>query len=141
MSIQDEQIDELNATVKCKLAPSKIHGVGVFAIMDIPKGQRVHCRPDQAGRIWYNVPYGSLSKLLPEIKELVLERWPSIVNGSNFTSPNDCWPICWMNHADTPNYEMHTDTALIDIKKGEEITEDYRKMINYGKVYPWLVRE
>lgn len=31
----------LNKTVWCKLGPSKIHGVGVFAIRDILKGQKL----------------------------------------------------------------------------------------------------
>ena len=34
MSKQDEQVITLNSTVKTTLAPSKIHGVGVFALYD-----------------------------------------------------------------------------------------------------------
>lgn len=138
MTEQERQITELNSTIKCKLAPSKIHGIGVFAIRDIQAGERVYARPDGMAHHWYSVPYGSLGKLFPEVREVVLTQWPSIVNGSHFTSPNDVWPILFMNHQDDPNYEVKTDCAIKDIKKGEEITENYRLMLNYEKIYPWL---
>ena len=138
MTGQELQILELNSTVKCKIAPSKIHGVGVFAIMDIPKGQKAYCIPTFRPK-WYSLPYGSLNKLFPEIKELVLERWPSIINGSHFLSPNDMVAlITFMNHSDTPNYNVYTDTAIKDIKKGEEVLEDYRLMDNADKIYSFL---
>lgn len=142
MNEQERQIYELNATVKCKLAPSKIHGIGVFAIRDIQKGERLYVRPDASQspelRVWYKVPFGSFGKLFPEVRELILDRWPSVVNGGLFTSPNEQWPVLWMNHSDDPNYESKTDSALRDIRKGEEITEDYRTMDNWEKVFPWL---
>ena len=144
MSRQDEEIIELNSQIKVTIAPSPIHGVGIFAIMDIQKGQKMYCKPEAKyadRRQWYHIPYGSLNKLFPEVRELVLRRWPSIINGSHFTSPNDCWPILWMNHSSDPekvNYDPKTDTALADIKKGEEVFEDYRIMLNWEKVFPWI---
>ena len=36
-----QQIDDLNKTVFCRLGPSKIHGIGVIAIRDIPEGTRI----------------------------------------------------------------------------------------------------
>ena len=118
---QDEEINELNSTVKVRLAPSKTHGIGVFALVDLKKGDKLHCFPEwyKKGLKWYSVPYGSLSKLFPEIRQLVLERWPSIINGSHFLSPNDMsWLITFMNHSNDPNYDSRTDTATKDIKKG-----------------------
>src|SRR5574341_1500966 len=98
MSKQEDEIIELNTTVKCKLASSSIHGIGVFAMRDIKKGDKLNCMPNFPPR-WYSVPFGSLSKLLPEIKELILQRWPSIVNGSMFVSPNDMgWLCTFINH-------------------------------------------
>lgn len=135
---QDEQIDFLNSSVKAKLAPSKIHGIGVFALQDIRKNEKANCVPLKDFH-WFTIPYGSMSKLFPEIRELCLTRWPSIVNGSHFLSPNDIvWLITFMNHSAEPNYDIDTDSALRDIKKGEEITENYMLMTNYDKVYPWL---
>ena len=71
----EEQIDRLNEFVKARLAPSKIAGVGVFAIRDISKGQKMWF--DVFAQI-YPLPYSHFSKLFPEVRELLLERWPGI---------------------------------------------------------------
>ena len=136
---KEQQIAELNTEVRCTLAPSQIHGVGVFSIRDIKRGERLYCLPNLAPK-FYNIPFGSLSKLFPEIKELVLARWASVVNGSIFQSPNsDAGLLFFVNHSDEDyNYDVVSDTALRDIKKGEEILEDYKVMTNWEKVYDWI---
>ena len=136
---KEMQIAELNSEVKCKLAVSDVHGVGVRAIFDIKKGERCYCRPNMIPR-FYNIPFGSLSKLFPEVKELVLQRWASVVNGSIFCSPNDdAHLLMFINHSCDPekiNYDVVTDTSLRDIACGEELLEDYRMMDNWEKVRP-----
>ena len=133
---QEQQIAELNSEVRCRLGQSKIHGVGVIAVRDIKWGERCYCRPNMIPR-FYNIPFGSLSKLFPEVKELVLQRWASVVNGSIFCSPNDdAHLLMFINHSTDPNYDVVSDTALKDIKKGEELFEDYRAMDNWEKVRP-----
>ena len=133
---QTAQIAELNSEVRCKLGASPIHGVGVFAIFDIRQGERCYCRPNMIPR-FYNIPFGSLSKLFPEVKELVLQRWASVVNGSIFCNPNDdAHLLMFINHSTNPNYDVVSDTAFKDIKKGEELYEDYRAMTNWEKVRP-----
>lgn len=135
MSGQQEQIDILNMTVKASLAPSDIHGVGVFAIRDILKGERLYV--DSLAKV-YTVPYSSLGKLFPEIKDIILERWPSIINGSKFIAP-DARLLSFMNHGGKDcNYNQVDDTAKCDISSGDEITEDYTLMPNWQKIYPWL---
>ena len=135
-SSRDEQINELNSTVQCRLFASKIHGVGVQAIFDIRQGDKCYCRPNMIPR-FYNIPYGSLSKLFPEIKELVLQRWASVVNGSIFCSPNDdAHLLMFINHSTKPNYDVVSDMALRDISAGEELYEDYRAMDNWAQVRP-----
>ena len=131
---QDQQIDRLNTILKVTLAPSKIHGVGVFAIRDILQGERLYL--DQYPQP-FNVPYSSFGKLFPEVRQLILEHWPSVVNGQLFAQP-DTRHLCYMNHSLHPNYSRLTDTAREDIKCGEEITEDYWSMENAEKVFPWL---
>ena len=135
---RDQQIQELNSTVKCKLGVSKVHGVGVIAIYRIAKGERCYVTPNIQPK-FYDIPYGSLGKLFPEIRELVLARWASIVNGSVFQSPNDdqCL-LMFMNHNSEPNYDVVSDTALKNIKQGEELLEDYRAMTNWQLAYPDL---
>ena len=115
--------DYLNQTVWAKLAPSKIHGVGVFAIRDIPKGQKIFARCDPNTQA---IKLDSFDRLLPEIAELIDQRWFLARKGETFQSPNnDARLISFMNHSDTPNYDKYNDVVLVDIKKGIEITENY----------------
>lgn len=135
---QKDQLNELNNEIRCTLKSSPIHGIGVFALRYIRKGERCFCTPRMIPR-FYTIPFGSLNKLFPEIKELVLRRWASIVNGSIFCSSNDdAHLLMFMNHSKDPNYDVVTDTALRDIKEGEEILEDYTVMDNWAKAYPDL---
>ena len=61
-----------------------------------------------------------------------------VVVGEPFLSPNhDAIMICFMNHGN-PNYDPHTDTALADIKAGEEVLEDYRIAKGWEVAYPWI---
>ena len=140
---QEEQINYLNSTVKVKIGQSKIHGVGIIAIMDIKKGSKLYCFPEfyKRGLRWFTVPYGSRNKFFPEVRDLILERWPSIINGSHFLSPNDMvWLITFMNHGEGEdvNYDVATDTAIKDISCGEEVLENYKRMENWEKVFPFI---
>ena len=139
MTRQDEEIAELNATIKTRIGVSPIHGVGVIAIQDIRKGEQCHCLPTKNDARWYKIPWGSLGKLFPEVRQLIIDQWPSIYNGSMFISPNNTTlRILYMNHSDDPNWDKKTDTALRDIAKGEELTETYKDMDNWEKAFPWL---
>ena len=129
-----EQAAWLNSVVKLHLGASKVHGVGVFALRSIAKGQKLH---GDAYPQPYNLVYSSFGKLFPEVRDLLLERWPNVVNGSSFAYPDTAFQ-CYMNHSDTPNYDANTDLALEDIGAGEEIFEDYRLIRGWEKVYPWL---
>ena len=138
----DEQVTELMRTVKCRLGPSKVHGVGVVTLRDIKKGEQLYCANRMKPTL-YTVTFAELKQGLkdthPEILALILDRWPRTVNGEAFISPNyDARLTCFMNHSDTPNYDPVADLALADIPKGEEVFEDYRQLPNYQEAFPWL---
>ena len=135
MSEQLRQIDELNSRVKVRVAPSKIHGVGIFALRDISKGEKLY---GDHFPVMYNIPYSSFGKLLPEVKEFLLERWPQVINGSLFAYP-DTHLQAFCNHSFKNNYDGKADIALKDIPAGVEITEDYRDIQGWAQLYPWLV--
>ena len=59
----DQQIQELNETIKCTIRPSPIAGVGVFALQDIKKGERLNLIPQETRR-WYSLKYEDLDKLI-----------------------------------------------------------------------------
>jgi SET domain-containing protein len=116
----------LNNTVWCRLAPSPIHGVGVVAIRDISKGQILYTFDHH---MVFDVDEEDFMKILPEIRALILDK---IINAEGatryrFFSPNDEQIIqSFMNHSSDANSDGHI--ALRDIKKGEEITEDYNRL-------------
>lgn len=133
------QIEYLNKTVKCRLGVSNIHGIGVFAIRDILQGEELHIQDQHSDFEIFTVPYSKFNELLPEVAELILNHWPAIRNGSFFKAPNqETNFLSYMNHSRNANYQLETDTAIKNISKDEEITNDYRKMLNAFKIFNFL---
>lgn len=136
----EDQIKKLNEIVNVRLAPSKTHGVGLFAIRDIEVGKRLW------GNVYpqfFDLPYSEFDKLLPEVKQLILERWPgvasnmSVLGGARFAYP-DTLLQAYINHCDSPNYNPDLDLTLRDIKKGEEILENYKLIDGWEVANSWL---
>lgn len=122
--------EELNESVWCTIGVSKIHGVGVIAIRDIKQGQRLNLTGGN-GR-WIRT---DLEKVVPEVRKLICQRWPIEKDGYPYLSPNDdALLISFVNHSDTPCYNNNTDTAIRDIKKGEEITSNYGEYKEITKI-------
>lgn len=132
--MNDLQEIELNSTVKTKIGVSKIHGVGLMALLSLEKGEKLYA--DNIPRV-YTLPYSSFGKLFPEIKELLLGQFPQIVNGSHFAYPTTRLQA-YVNHSNEPNYDAVNDVMLKDVRAGEEITENYKLIKNYKKVFKWL---
>jgi len=130
----EHQITRLNERVRTRIAPSKIAGVGVFAIRDIAKGQKLYA--DALPEV-YSVSYTDMSKLFRPVRELLLERNPLIASGEPFPYPTERVQA-FLNHSYDPNYDAWGDVLLRDVEAGEEITEDYRRIPNHEKVYTWL---
>jgi SET domain-containing protein len=117
----------------CRLQPSPIHGIGVFAIRPIPKG----LNPMQELREtdFLSVPKSEVDALPPELKKLAVDMCPE--NDGVFDFPdyslNELGISFYLNHSITPNMlEKDGDFyATRDIEAGEEITVDYG---TYGEV-------
>jgi len=120
--------DKLNSSVWCKLGQSSIHGVGVFAIRDIPKGTKLtdHTIWEYGKVKYYKMDLKEFLQILPEIRSLILDRMVFTDKGQLvFISPNQDQILrSFMNHSDTPNSDG--EVAFVDIKKGEEITENFK---------------
>lgn len=113
--------------VYTRIARSKIHGVGVIAICPIKKGTYIFYGDDEKLR-W--IKKGSLRSISKEIKKLYSDF--CIKRGKLYGCPqnfNKMTPAWYLNHPTNPNaasdhnYRFY---ALKNIKKGEEITVDYR---------------
>jgi SET domain-containing protein len=115
--------------VKTRLKPSDIAGIGLFADEDIPKGTVT----------WRFIP--GYDTLLTEeaIDSLPEPARSNLKDHAYRDAASGLYVLCidnarFMNHADDPNTAgQHTagaieghDVATRDIKKGEELTCDYR---------------
>ncbi len=127
-------VNLLNDIVKVKIAPSPIHGVGVFAIRDLKKGEQMELDaiPHQ-----FDVPFSMFKDLRKDVREILLNFFPLIVGGSHFLYPVTRM-TAFLNHSEKPNYDAKTDKIIRKVKAGEELTEDYKKIEGWEKVYPWL---
>lgn len=132
-----ESIEALNDIVNTKLAPSEIHGVGVFALRDFKKGEKMYQNviPNT-----FDLPYSKFNKLKPEVRKILLQffAYKSVEKDATFWYPVNSMQA-YMNHSSKPNYDPYEDIALRKIKAGDEVVEDYTKMTGWEKVYPWLI--
>lgn len=127
--------ERLNSEIWCRLGPSKVHGVGVFAIRDIPEDTILSPIPDISERktgMEIMMSESEWQKIHPEIKKILLDRNCYITNCSEIPEgcdyaiehPNTHQDfICFMNQSDNPNSSGYVSKRLI--KAGEEITEAY----------------
>jgi hypothetical protein len=134
-------IKYLNSTVWATLGVSPIHSVGVFAIRDIPSGTEItdnivgetEDSVDLRKYIRNSINADEFKGVLPEIRKLILDR--TLFDKDNFQlefySPNsDAILQSFMNHSENPNTDGKK--TLRDIKKGEELTENFRTLITNG---------
>ncbi len=112
--------------VYTRIAPSKIHGVGVRAIIDIKKGTYIFYGDDEE-LIWINK--SKLKKLPKEIQKLYndfcIKKNDMYGCPQNFNLMTPAW---YLNHSPKPNVASDKNYCFYasrNIKKGEELTVDY----------------
>lgn len=116
--------------VYARLKPSKLHGVGVFAIRNIPKRTSLF-GGDDSKLSWKKRRTLKLEALPPEIKKLYNQFCLIKDKGETYGCPEsfNLMTISWyLNHSKTPNIgcdKNYNFFALRDIKAGEELTVDY----------------
>ena len=129
MSFRKHYIEAHN-DVLCKLAPSPIHGVGVFAIKDIP-ADTVIFRSDTA---YDEVDIKILNRIPKEVAELYSSLF--IYDDESIWIPkngvNSVDISFYINHSVEPNlkYDLENDlfVSKISISKNTELTFDYRSL-------------
>ncbi len=115
----------------CRIQPSSIHGVGVFAMRDIAQGTSLF---DGASTSNGELLTRDEIKTLPrEVQQFLYDFLVSDKNGNVEVPPNGIVGLdmsFYLNHSDSPNLETkdegETFTANREIKKGEELTVDYK---------------
>jgi uncharacterized protein len=114
--------------VKTFLAPSRIHGIGLFATEDIPQGTVV----------WRRDPSLDIELTEQQIEALAPPSREQIVKYTYLDIVRRTFVLCgddarFFNHEDAPNCVDYPDpdggttVAARDIRAGEELTSDYEK--------------
>jgi hypothetical protein len=113
--------------VYARIKPSKIHGVGVFAVRKIPKGRYIFSE-DNDPIVW--VDRKSVKKLPKALKDFYDDF--CIITRTKYGCPRhfDALTTSWyLNHSERPNVAADRNYrfyALRDIKAGEELTVNYK---------------
>lgn len=109
-----------------RIGTSKIHGVGVFAILPIKKGTFIFAGEDST-IVWVNKKI--VAELPEEIRKIYddfcINRCDCYGAPSSFNNLSIGW---YLNHSDNPNVlvdENYDFYAKSDILVGEELTVDY----------------
>lgn len=117
--------------VYARIGPSRVHGVGVLAIRDIPAGALVFS--GESERIAW-VSRAAVRRLPAAVRSLYEDF--GMVWGDQLAVPPslNMLSVGWyVNHADRPNVEAGDDgrfRTLRRIRKGEELTADYRTFVD-----------
>src|SRR5215471_1762899 len=113
--------------VYARIGRSRIHGVGVLAIRDIPRGTRLF-RGEDERVVW--VRLGAIRRLPLEVRKLYTDF--GMAWGERIGVPRtlNMLSVGWyLNHSARPNTRADEDGrfyTLRRIRKGEELTADYR---------------
>lgn len=130
-------INHLSKNIKTKLSPSLIHGLGVFAIRDIEKGENLFPKWEYETGV-YIIPNERLNEIPNEVIQLLDMYFINeecgfkllrLFKGLNFINHS----ISYCNSAYPNKENINIDTngiALRDIKAGEEILEWYTENID-----------
>lgn len=129
---KEQLLHQLQADTYVMLKPSLVHGIGVFAIKDIPKG----CRTifSQGVGEWIKLSYKEVEQL-PEHSRNLVETY-CLYDDENYFVPNYGFKlmdlVLYLNHSAEPNVVSINDgehfEALREIKTGEEL------LVNYGSI-------
>ena len=126
-------LEELNNNTWCLLKPSSLHGIGVFAVRDIPQG----CRKmfSKGFGKWIPIPRKEVDEL-PEHSKALVENF-CLYDDENYFIPDYGFKLMdlavFLNHSDIPNIISIDDgeefEAIRLIKAGEELLVDYGTLV------------
>ena len=135
--IKETLLHELQQETYVMLKPSGVHGIGVFAIKDIPKG----CRNMFSRGVgeWLTISRKEVDALPQHSKELV-ENF-CLYDDENYFVPDYGFKLMdmavYLNHSETPNIISINDgeafEAIRDILPGEELLVDYGELVDGEK--------
>jgi hypothetical protein len=135
-SSRDRLIAELHHDTWVMLRPSKIAGVGVIAVRDIPKGCRtIFSQPDTADD-WVMMTRAEVDAL-PDASRHMVENY-CVYDADHYYVPAAGFKkvdlAYFLNHSAEPNVQSIDHgacfEALRDIRAGEELFLDYADIVD-----------
>lgn len=127
-------LNDLRNETWVMLKASPIHGIGVFAICDIPKG----CNNFFSKNIgeWIKIPIAEVEQLPTHSRELI-ETY-CLYDEENYFVPDYGFKVMdlvnYLNHSNDPNIISVNDgeyfETIRDIKCGEELLIDYGEIVD-----------
>lgn len=136
---KEELLNDLSQNTFVTLKPSAVHGIGVFAICDIPKG----CRQIFSRGVgeWIRVSFDEVERL-PEHSRALIETY-CLYDDTHYYVPDYGFKVMdivnYLNHSSSPNIiaidEGEDFEALVDIAAGTELLVDYKKLANELEEY------
>lgn len=131
---KEELLSELSNNTWVMIKPSGIHGIGVFAIRDIPVGCREMFSKEMGE--WTTVTRRDVDELPAQAKEIV-ENY-CLYDEANYFIPAKGFKTMdlslFLNHSENPNIISVNDgeyfETIREIKKGEELFVDYGEIVD-----------
>ena len=126
-------LKELAASTYVMIKPSPLHGIGVFAIRDIPKGTK-NIFSKGVGD-WIKVSKEEVDALPQHSKDLIANH--CLFDEDHYFIPDYGFKlvdlVIYLNHSETPNVislnEGEEFEAIRDIANGEELLVDYGTIV------------
>jgi SET domain-containing protein len=126
-------LKELASTTYVMIKPSPLHGIGVFAIRDIPKGTK-NIFSKGVGD-WIKVSKEEVDALPQHSKDLIENH--CLFDEDFYFIPDYGFKlvdlVIYLNHSETPNVISLNDgeefEAIRDIANGEELLVDYGTIV------------
>jgi len=134
--IKQKLLEHLKNDIYCRIGISKIDGVGVIAIKNIPKNTNPFKHISKEKDNIITLTKKDIKNIDPNVKKLLKDFFG---NKNNFdilsAGPNYINISFYMNHSNNPNVDIiETNNSNYlefitnkDIKKDEELTIDYSK--------------
>ena len=127
MNPKTKIIENLSHTY-CRLKPSSLHGIGVFAIRDIPSG--INLFPEAVSRTYHKVFKNEINSLNNNIIKMLDDFFVSEDDYFFIPKSLNCIDISfYLNHSAAPNclFKPSRDAfyTVQGVSEGEELTVDY----------------
>ena len=126
-------LKQLQSQTYVMIKPSPLHGIGVFAIRDIPKGTKDIF--SEGFGDWIKVSKDEVDALPSHSRELIENH--CLFDEDSYFIPEYGFKlvdlVIYLNHSETPNVISLNDgeqfEALADIKAGEALLVDYGTIV------------